>query len=74
MHEFVEDMIERLERHELRQRPLRWLDVPGLDGVLGRDDLQLLLTKFWTLERIGSGRRCRTEPLAGVTGAATSTS
>jgi hypothetical protein len=52
MHEFTQGVIEQLERHELRQRPLRWLDLPGLDGVLGRDDLQLLLTKFSTLERI----------------------
>ena len=49
---FADNMIERLEAHELRQRPLRWLDVPGLDGVLGRDDLQLLLTSFSSGERL----------------------
>ena len=68
LHEFTQDVLEQLGRHELRQRPLRWLDVPGLDGVLGRDDLQLLLTKFGTLERIV--RRAlvtEADPVAGVT-------
>jgi hypothetical protein len=70
LHEFCQDVIEQLERHELRQRPLRWLDVPGLDGVLGRDDLQLLLTKFGATERIVRRELVvEDEPVAGISAA-----
>ena len=71
MHTFADDMIDRLEGHELRQRPLRWLDVPGLDGVLGRDDLQLLLTSFSSGERLWQRATVQdAEPPAGITSAA----
>ena len=70
MDTFADDMIERLEAHELRQRPLRWLDVPGLDGVLGRDDLQLLLTSFSSGERLWQRATVQDdEPPAGITSA-----
>ena len=70
MDTFTDDMIERLEAHELRQRPMRWLDVPGFDGVLGRDDLQLLLTSFSSGERLWQRATVEDdEPPAGITSA-----
>ena len=70
LHDFADDMILRLEAHELRQRPLRWLGVPGLDGVLGRDDLQLLLTSFSSGERLWERATVQDdEPPAGITSA-----
>ncbi|GIH15137.1 hypothetical protein [Rugosimonospora africana] len=67
-HDFVRDVIEQLTRHDLRQRPLRWLEVPGLDGVLGRDDLQLLLTSFTSTQRPWQRATVQDdEPPAGVT-------
>jgi hypothetical protein len=70
VHELAQDVIEQLERHELRQRPLRWLGVPGLDGVLGRDDLQLLLTRFASVERLWRRATVQDDdPPAGITAA-----
>ena len=71
LHQFAGDVIDQLERHELRQRPLRWLDVPGLDGVLGRDDLQLLLTTYSMTSRLWQRALVEgDEPPAGITAGA----
>ena len=70
LRDFADDMILRLEAHELRQRPLRWLGVPGLQGVLGRGDLQLLLTSFSSGERLWERATVQDdEPPAGITSA-----
>ncbi|MGH9249404.1 MAG: hypothetical protein ACRD0W_07815, partial [Acidimicrobiales bacterium] len=70
VHEFAQRVIEQLERHELRQRPLRWLEVPGLDGVLGQADMQLLLTRFASVERLWRRATVQDDdPPAGITAA-----
>ncbi len=45
-HDVIDGLLVSLEASERRQRPLRDLDVPTFEGILGRDQTNLLMGRF----------------------------